>query len=72
VLLGVLRSAAEMEEIKGLGEQEFRGVIDVLGQVSTQFNSAFAVTYSLIPRLSVRGYRGCDGRAPEEMLQVPV
>jgi hypothetical protein len=35
VLLGVLRSTAEMEKIKELNAQEFQSVIDVLGQVST-------------------------------------
>lgn len=32
-LMNVLRSAAEMEKIQGLNEQEFQSVIDVLGQV---------------------------------------
>lgn len=33
VLVGVLRSTTEMEKIKELDDQEFQGVIDVLGQV---------------------------------------
>lgn len=36
-LLGVLRSTTEMERIKGLDDQEFQDVVDVLGQVSTRF-----------------------------------
>lgn len=43
VLLGVLRSTTEMEKIKELDDQEFQGVIDVLGQVSTLSSSAFTV-----------------------------
>jgi len=61
-----------MEKIKGLEEQEFQDVIDVLGQVSTRFDPAFVAVYSLTPRPSVRGHWGRDERAPEAMPQVPV
>jgi hypothetical protein len=44
VLLGVLQSATEMEKINGLDEEEFRSVIDVLGQVSTLFGSLLTVS----------------------------
>ena len=72
VLSGVLRSAAEMEKIKGLDEQDFQSVVDVLGQVSTPLGSAFTVFYLPTPCPLVREDRGCDEWAPEEMLQVPV
>lgn len=62
----------EVEKIKGLEEQEFQDVIDVLGQVSMRFDFAFTVVYSLTPRPSVRGHGGRDERAPEAMSQVLV
>ena len=62
----------EVEKIKGLEEQEFQDVIDVLGQVSMRFDSAFTVVYSLTPRPPVRGHGGRDERAPEAMSQVLV
>lgn len=68
VLISVLQSGAEMEKIKGLNEQEFQRAVDVLGQVlllSIQFPP---FSYLLMPRLSVLGNRGCDGRAPEDLL----
>ena len=40
VLLGVLRSPTEMEEIKGLNEKDFQSVINVLGEVGAIFDSA--------------------------------
>jgi len=43
VLSCVLRSTTEMERIQGLDEQEFQSVIDVLGRVSTHFDSVFTV-----------------------------
>ena len=48
-LTNVLRSAAEMEKIQGLNEQEFQGVVDILGRVrivSTSPPSADALSFS--------------------------
>jgi hypothetical protein len=70
VLSGVLRSTAEMDEVKGLNGGERQLVIDVLAQVSPLSHSVSMVNHPLTPRPPVRGNKRCHERAREEMLKV--
>jgi hypothetical protein len=72
VLRSVLHSEAEMDKIEELNKLELQSVVDVLGVVSKLSRSVPPVFPLLTMHQKVLDDRGCDGRAPAEMLQVAV